>query len=239
MSTISEINNRPSCSLDSRVIYVEGQLDGHCNMARDAALLESECEVAMRVYGWEGAWVTLGNSQHPKKDLLPNTTVPYAMRPTGGKAVLHGHDITLGMMMHLSTLANDDVNLSHYSRQLKRIYREALAPFVLALNDCGIPAALGETLGSYESKPHVSDCFLLRSANDIVHVGTGAKVCGVAMRIANGRVLLQCSIPVREPLIEPSRVFPTWAPVRFHSLDRDKLITHLIDRYKVKQKIAA
>lgn len=239
MSTTSEINSPLSCSPGLRVIYVEGQYDGHYNMARDAALLETACEVAVRVYGWEGPWVTLGNSQDPAKDLLPSSTIPYAMRPTGGKAVLHGHDITLGVMMHLSALAGQGVDLSSYARQLKRLYREALAPFVLALNDCGIPTVLGETLGSTDAGQRVSDCFLLRSANDIVHAETGVKVCGVAMRVANNRVLLQCSFPVHEPLVEPSQVFPTSAPARFHRLDRDALVTQLIQRYRLTKKDAA
>ena len=72
-------------------------------MARDAELLEraERGESAARVYSWDGAWVSLGRFQRPEKALLRSEEIDWVMRPTGGKAVLHGHDVTVGIALPL------------------------------------------------------------------------------------------------------------------------------------------
>ena len=50
---------------------------------------------------------------------------------------------------------------------------------------------------------------------------TGVKVCGCALRMTDRTVLLQASIPVGPPLIDPARVFAEPSPTSFVVLDRD------------------
>jgi lipoate-protein ligase A len=133
------------------------------------------------------------------------------MRPTGGKAVLHGHDVTVGLALPLSLLSEmSGVEEEKLSRSLRSAYRLAIAPDVSALCECGQPAILGEEHSESKMKAgtgRVADCFAFTSANDIVHEKTGTKVCGCALKLTKKAVLLQASIPARQPLIDPYRVF--------------------------------
>ena len=186
-------------------------LDGHVNMSEDARLL-SIAEVgrpAWRVYGWDGPWVSLGCYQNASRDLLDPQLVPWVMRPTGGKAVLHGHDATVGLALPLSVLSDvSGFEVEKLARSLRTVYRISIAPIVVALRECGQPAVLGESLGRIlKGNERVADCFAVTSPNDIVHEKTGMKVCGCALKLTQKAVLVQASIPATSPLIDPHRVF--------------------------------
>ncbi len=124
------------------------RFDGPFNMAQDAALLERAERGALgwRVYGWDGPWVSLGHYQSPDRDLLDPASIPWVMRPTGGKAVLHGHDVTVGLAAPLRELATWG-NLGReadLNRSLRTVYRLAIRPILEAMRACGVPAVLGE-----------------------------------------------------------------------------------------------
>jgi len=74
-------------------------------MARDAALLEAfqrgEIPPTLRVYQWASPALTYGvNQQLPPRlvDACNALGIPMLRRPTGGKAVLHGHDLTVALV---------------------------------------------------------------------------------------------------------------------------------------------
>lgn len=185
-------------------IRIEGDLDGIENMRLDAELmtaLDRGAPFAGRVYGWDGPWISLGKSQNPRRALLPGCPVPWAQRPTGGKAVLHGHDVTLGLAVALSQLGSPD------ARSIEKVYRRLARPLVAALRACGVRASLGADTGFVRSAGTVADCFAHVSPNDIVDERSGAKVCGCALYVSERAVLTQCSIPVRAPLVDPATVF--------------------------------
>ena len=179
----------------------EQPLDGPTNMFRDVELLEKaeRGQAGARVYSWIGPWVTLGCFQSPERDLLPGNTVPHVIRPTGGKAVLHGHDITVGLAVPLLAL---DLN----PRDIKAIYRAIVSPVTRALKHSGLPAELGENTRFHSKGPRTADCFAFVSANDIVDERTGLKICGCALKVTDRAVLLQASIPAREALVDVTKV---------------------------------
>jgi lipoate-protein ligase A len=200
------------------------RFDGRDNMAKDAELLHfaEGGEPGWRVYGWDGPWVSLGCFQIPLRDLLDPDSIRWVMRPTGGKAVLHGHDVTVGLALPLAALAKiSGEPEERLARSLKAVYRMAIAPIVSALRHCGLPAVLGEDLRGSSRSPsplhppalrdkggaRVADCFAVTSPNDVVHERTGMKVCGCALRLTERAVLVQASIPAGQPLIDPYRVF--------------------------------
>lgn len=189
----------------------EGRLDGHVNMARDAELLQlaEEGKPSFRVYGWNGPWVSLGFQQVAERDLLDANLVPWTKRPTGGKAVLHGHDVTVGLALPLTAIGDPE----KLSRSVRTVYRAIAEPLVRALNDCGVPAALAEETRFAGRGPRSADCFAHVSPNDIVNTVTGMKACGVALRLTSGAVLVQASIPNGKPLIDPQQLFAQPAPV--------------------------
>lgn len=190
--------------------------DGHANMAVDVALLEAaeQGRGEGRVYSWTGVWVTLGRFQSPEKDLLEPETTNWVIRPTGGKAVLHGHDTTVGLALPLSLLEADP-------RSIRSVYRAAVGPLVEALNACGLPAVLADGTRFAQRGVKTADCFAFTSPNDIVHRDTGIKVCGCALRVTERAVLLHASIPHAAPSVHPAKIireataidFPTkWNP---------------------------
>ncbi|MBI1756601.1 MAG: hypothetical protein HY248_01200 [Fimbriimonas ginsengisoli] len=173
-------------------------------MARDAELLvQAEAgQPGCRVYGWDGVWVSLGRFQSAERDLLNPSETNWVMRPTGGKAVLHGHDVTVGLAVPLATLG-----LQGAPRALRLAYAAVARPIVEALRACGLPAVLAEQRGLGTGKTaRTADCFAHTSPNDIVDERTGLKVCGCALRLTQRAVLVQASIPARPPLVDPKTI---------------------------------
>lgn len=204
-------------------------------MNRDATLL-ADAEVGTlgaRVYSWDGPWVSLGRSQSPERDLLPTNPVPHVIRPTGGQAVLHGHDITIGLAipMDIVVAANPDeieittevtewVNIEtgklrftlpgttiDHRRSIRVVYRTATRPILEALRTCGLDVALAADTEWVREAHGLPDCFAATSELDIVDRATGSKICGCAMRRKRDAVLLQASVPKGQPLVDPSQVF--------------------------------
>ncbi|MBL8067320.1 MAG: hypothetical protein JNM28_02630 [Armatimonadetes bacterium] len=197
-------------------VWDDGICDGIQNMARDAGLLDSGSPIA-RVYGWDGPWVSLGRSQNSSASLKPGCPAPWVMRPTGGKAVLHGHDLTVGMAVPLEILGLGE-------RDVKSVYRAVIPLLTRSLNAVGIPASLAEETPFVRGAGKVADCFAHVSPNDVVDPSTGQKVCGCALRLTNRMVLVQASIPVGKPLVDPSLVYDAPAAVGRHSsATRDEL----------------
>jgi lipoate-protein ligase A len=209
---------------------------GLFNMSEDSRLLaEAEKGHAdWRVYGWDGPWVSLGCYQDPNRDLLDPDSISWVMRPTGGKAVLHGHDVTVGLAFPLADLARMSGECEdRLARSIRSVYRLAIAPIVAALNECGLAAVLAEDRNSFGRKAksevrfegsgtstplppsscraggggRVADCFVATSPNDIVHKQLGMKVCGCALKLTQRAVLVQASIPAGPPLVDPRLVF--------------------------------
>lgn len=192
------------------IFTLDGDHDGATNMARDEALLESG-EVACRVYGWSSVWVTLGRAQVPELTLVDPSCIPWTIRPTGGAAVLHGHDLTIGLA----------VPMRHSVRGSYRLLAE---PIVLALRAAGCEAALAEDVGADDGDPRRIDCFAGSSSNDIVDTRTGNKVCGCALRRTREAVLLQASIPVSVPPVDPAVVIRGGVVVPPVAIDREVFV---------------
>ena len=168
---------------------IEGELNGPTNMARDLELLDAALQGASgcRVYFWDGVWVSLGRNQAPSESLVEGFE-RWVGRPTGGGAVLHGHDITVGIAM------------PYEGRSVKAAYQMVVTPLVAAMRQCGLPARLSTELPTLSQ----NDCFAGSSPYDAIHERSGAKLCGCALRMVRGAALLQASIPYMEPLIEPA-----------------------------------
>jgi lipoate-protein ligase A len=187
----------------------DGQLDGHTNMARDAAMLDlaEQGRASCRVYRWDGPWVSLGKQQVAQRDLYDSTVAPWVSRPTGGKAVLHGHDVTVGLALPLEFIRPSGEDPHPLSRSVRKVYRFVTQPLVVALNECGLKVGLAEATEFSGSGVKSADCFSHVSPNDIVRLADGVKACGCALRLTARAVLVQASIPNGPPLVNPASVF--------------------------------
>lgn len=199
----------------------EGVLDGRTNMARDEGLLEtvSPGRPVFRVYGWDGPWVSLGYSQKPERALLPGAPVQCVMRPTGGKAVLHGHDVTVGLAVSLP-----DLGLPAGSRDAAAAFLGAGAFLRDALGRCGVFCEFASR-GPVRNSA-TSDCFAYAAPNDLVDA-LGRKVCGCAQKLTAHAVLTQASIPVRPPLVDPAMVYANPGEVHWVELDPERFAAAL------------
>ena len=191
-------------------------------MARDANLLEAAERGGLfaRVYTWDGVWVSLGRFQRPERALRDPNAVKWVMRPTGGKAVIHGHDLTVGVAANLRDLGIGPDE----ARRVSAVYRAIVLPLVEALNGAGMPAVIAERTAHVRNAGHTADCFAHVSPNDVVDPFTGEKVCGCALRVTERAVLLQASVPLGPPLVEPQELFDNpHAPARVRVLSMDAL----------------
>jgi lipoate-protein ligase A len=211
--------------------HEESRLDGETNMRRDRELLADaeHGRSGCRVYSWDGPWITLGRYQSPEKDLCDPAAIPWVIRPTGGKAVLHGHDVTVGMAIALDQLDLDRISL-------KTVYRAIIGPLVDSLRACGVPARLAEETRFSGSGVRTADCFAFSSPNDVVDEATGLKVCGCALRLTETAVLLQASLPCGPPLVKPESVirnaaltYRQWDPQNFAPALKESLAA-LVDK---------
>jgi lipoate-protein ligase A len=128
------------------------------------------------------------------------------MRPTGGLAVLHGHDLTVALALPM--------------RGPTKSYREATRPILSAFADQGVACRLAENQADPQSRGF-EDCFALRGRSDIIDEG-GRKLCGCALRRTRNAVLLQASIPVREPEFEPGEIIRGGVRTAFTRLDESR-----------------
>ncbi len=78
---------------------------GSFNMAADQVLLENYSEnenPVFRIYEWAGATLSLGRNEKLDKridlEACEDFGIPVIRRTTGGKAVLHGFDLTYSLV---------------------------------------------------------------------------------------------------------------------------------------------
>jgi len=220
--------------------------DGVCppevNMARDCALLEAFQRGAipptLRVYQWALPALTYGvNQQLPPRlvDACAALGIPLFRRPTGGKAVLHGHDLTVGLVFRAADCLSEPPPLGSpckqgepisgspreaggtsrrgadfpQSRPYPRQVYQFLAPaFIEAFARVGISAVQGSApTPDPRSLDDGGDCFATPAIADIVHAETGVKLMGCALLVRGASVLMQASIPLRLPDVPVEQLF--------------------------------
>jgi lipoate-protein ligase A len=205
----------------------DGVHSGPENMSRDSVLLANadQGSSGCRVYFWDGLWVSLGRFQTPERGLVDPNSTPWVKRPTGGKAVLHGWDLTVALAVPLAELPLKGV------RNLQSVYRCTVRPIVLALQACGVDALLAADSHYCGSGTHSGDCFAFASPNDVVHRETGQKLCGCALRLTKDAVLVQASIPMRSPDVDPSSIIISAKALPVQPWDSSLFANHLTEAF--------
>ncbi len=162
----------------------------------DEALLASVVaggRPTLRLYRWHGAWLSLGYNQRLSSERVAvcrRAGVGVVRRVTGGRAVLHGGDLTYAIFAGASELP-DGLSASY----------EVVCRALLAALDCiGVRAdsASGEATGAPSRE---FDCFASAAGHEICV--RGRKLVGSAQRRVAGGVLQHGSIRV---VPDPPRV---------------------------------
>lgn len=166
-------------------------------MALDEALARG-CDrgapASLRFYAWQRPTLSIGRHQRLDAAADPESCrrlgLDLVRRPTGGRAVLHEHEVTYALTLP----PGEPLLADGFRRALAKIAR-ALAR---GLRSLGVPAEVasrGEA-GPGRGAGPVLPCFLLAAREEVV-VG-GLKVGGSAQwRLPGGALLQHGSIPLR------------------------------------------
>jgi lipoate-protein ligase A len=160
---------------------------GPWNMGVDEALLASAAaggSVALRFYQWQGPWLSLGYAQRPgaaELEALSRAGVRVVRRATGGRAVLHGADLTYSVAAPIEC----------FPQGLRATYARIADALAWSTRALGIEAQRVAKRRPGVGGSHF-DCFAA-PAHDELCAG-GRKLIGSAQRRVGGAVLQHGSI---------------------------------------------
>lgn len=161
------------------------ELAGAWQMAIDAWMLEQRRPM-LRLYRWRGPTLSLGHHQRRIEPswlaLARSGAIDLVRRPTGGRAVLHGGDLTYALVW------------PEAGGNREQVYRQACGWLQQAFAAFGQPLQFGRQAASTQA----SSCFALSTAADLVH-GDGSKRIGSAQLWRQGCLLQHGSIQLEPP----------------------------------------
>ncbi|HHS50729.1 MAG TPA: lipoate--protein ligase family protein [candidate division Zixibacteria bacterium] len=171
-------------------LILDGANSGDFNMRKDAELLaraiEGELLPTLRFFDWDRPTITIGYGQ-PRTDInfarLAEENIAWAVRPTGGRAVLHWNELTYSV-----TLPPE-----HEIARLSVIesYRVLSTALAEGLRHCGVDVEIARGEAGGHKNP---SCFSSTSRYEVTH--EGRKLIGSAQRRKRGAILQQGSIPI-------------------------------------------
>jgi lipoyl(octanoyl) transferase len=189
-----------------------GPADGFTNMAVDEALLESlaaeQGPPTLRFYSWSPPALSLGYGQSIAGEIdfhrCASLGIDVVRRSTGGRAVLHDHEVTYSVVIR----ADDPMVASG----LLAPYLTISHAMVRGLSYLGITAELlplrrGALLPFGQASPV---CFATLSSYEVAVVGR--KIIGSAQRRAHNLIMQHGSIPVSHDLDKLRAVFGSALP---------------------------
>ncbi|HHY96392.1 MAG TPA: lipoate--protein ligase family protein [Firmicutes bacterium] len=179
-----------------RLLY-HGKQDGASNMAIDEAIMWAHAEgrvpPTLRFYGWDPPTLSLGYAQKADREVdveaCRRAGVGLVRRPTGGRAVLHEHEVTYSVVISLELLPGS----------VTETYRQLSRGLVEGLRGLGFPADVQDA--APRTGERTAACFDSPSWYELVV--EGKKVVGSA-QVRRGGVLLQHGSILLD--FEPARV---------------------------------
>jgi len=177
-------------------LWLQEELPGNPweNMAQDAALLSAlkdgiTASPTIRLYRWDRCSVSYGRLQNAAVIQQRYPELPSVRRPTGGRAVLHGEDLTITIAILAEWLPGQS------GQGIMTSYRQILSGVVSALFRVGIPTTYGHERESQSVKT-IIDCFELKAGCDLIDSRNGQKLLGSAQRREGNAILQQMSLPL-------------------------------------------
>ncbi|MFM7269472.1 MAG: lipoyl protein ligase domain-containing protein [Cyanobium sp.] len=160
-------------------------------MALDQLLLESSLAApqgapSLRLYRWSRPTLSLGHHQRQLPPqwhhLASSGAIDLVRRPSGGRAVLHGGDLTYALIWPAA------------GQQRRRTYGLACGWLCRAFAELGMPLHFGRQAASRDR----ASCFATSTRADLVH-RHGAKRIGSAQFWSRGTLLQHGSIQIDPP----------------------------------------
>ncbi|MBX9670803.1 MAG: lipoate--protein ligase family protein [Candidatus Obscuribacterales bacterium] len=170
--------------------------DAATNMAIDEAILEAHLHgkvpPTLRVYGWKPRAVSIGYGQRLSESIerrIRDRGFDIVRRPTGGRAVVHAHELTYSFVGSAGTESQGAL-----SDSVIKAYKQICEGLILAFQTLGVTLALGESSSQYKN---AHDCFLATTSADLHH--DGKKMIGSAQLRRRHGVLQHGSILLDQP----------------------------------------
>lgn len=194
------------------------------NMRRDAALLRAAADgqstrTVMRLFTFDPHGITLGMAQDPARELdlgaVAADGVPWAVRPTGGRAIFHAQEWTFSLVTTLGEggwAADARAAYARTSEWLAAALQRLGAPVRLANADHG---GLAPRAGAAAAPP----CFASTARHELT-LG-GRKFAGIAQRRQGAALLQQGSLLLgggHLRLVDYQRLAPGSREVARHAL---------------------
>ncbi len=194
-------------------LIFDGYADGKTNMKKDETLLklliEGKIKPSLRFYKWKEPTLSIGLNQR-EEDF--DVKIPVVKRCTGGRALLHGWDISFSLINFCE----------NFERKPLRLYRILAEYFRKIFRSLGVEVEICKSKGYAEGSMF---CFFAPSYGEIVF--KGRKILSYATRIERGCFLMHGSVYLSFDFAEAS-----------HLLDIEKvyLKDRIIDLASLKLK---
>jgi len=180
-----------------------GPCSASYNMALDEAIAtevrNSAAPPTLRFYGWERASVSLGSFQKITDVDLSHcisNNIPVVRRPTGGRAILHGDELTYSFSAG---------NEGFFSGGLLDTYRQLSAALKAALDMLGLDITMKTERESGKTLARSPLCFKSTSYGELSY--KGRKLIGSAQKRWKDGFLQQGSIPYTIDKENTRRIF--------------------------------
>lgn len=177
------------------ILWLDGPHDPEENMRRDRALLaaaEAGAEPVLRLFSFQPHGITLGAREDPERTLdlerCRGDGIPWAVRPTGGRAIFHAEEWTYALAAPIS----DPEWGGNQSQAYLRVSRWIAA----ALRRLGVPADLARGARPPAGGSVADACFAATARHEI-ELG-GRKLVGSAQRRTRQGLLQQGSLLLGE-----------------------------------------
>ncbi|MCD4651475.1 MAG: lipoate--protein ligase family protein [Candidatus Cloacimonetes bacterium] len=176
------------------------------NMAIDEAIMleleKNPNHPVIRFYDWNPPTLSIGYNQEATKeadlDILSAKGYGFVRRPTGGRAVLHKHEVTYAVIATVQGILSGSVTQSY------AVISEALSN---GLHNLGIPAELEKgSVSSSSQRESANPCFSSTSRFELAV--KGKKIVGSAQVRKNGILLQHGSILLNENQREMAEILP-------------------------------
>lgn len=180
------------------LLWIDEPRDAPAQMSRDAALLDAAVaaehpQTLLRLFTFAPPGITLGRAQDPARELdlaaLARDGVPWAVRPTGGRAIWHDEEWTFSLVTRLGPQG--------WARTPAEAYARTAQLLADALGRLGVPAVLAPGTRRGPGAPRTAagaapPCFASTARHELLL--DGRKLAGIAQRSVRGALLQQGSI---------------------------------------------
>lgn len=172
---------------------------GCVQMARDEFILQRavrDGQPCMRLYAWDRLTLSIGRTQQAERQVDLNACrrlgIPVVRRMTGGRAVLHGTDLTYAVAAPLGGKRGPFAAAA--SQGISGLYRELSRAFLRFFAELGFSPRAQAYTSRQRAELASPVCFATPAAYEILL--DGKKLVGSAQRLLPGGFLQHGSIPL-------------------------------------------